>query len=152
MLNVLINLTFTGCNQNDGWKGFNNYCYKHVQDLKTWDNAKTDCVAAGSYLVTIHSEEEQDFVSSIIPVNVDVWMGGNDLATEGDWVWEDGKPWGVYTKWRPGEPNNYQDNEDCLLMVEREKTWNDKECSAQQSSVCKKGKFRVHQYVIDNGK
>ena len=136
-------LTFTGCNQNDGWQGFNKYCYKLTQDLKTWNNAMTDCVAIGSNLVTIHSEEEQDFVWSIIPVNVDIWMGGNDIATEGDWVWEDGKPWGVYTKWHPGEPNDANYAEDCLTMYQAHGMWNDLDCDWQLSSICKKGDFQL---------
>lgn len=91
--------------------------------------------------MTIHSNEERDFALSVIPAGVsNVWMGGSDIATEGVWAWEDGKPWGVYTAWKSGEPNNANSNEDCLQMY-GDGLWNDLDCTSALPSICKKGMY-----------
>ena len=32
-----------------------------------------------------------------------VWMGGNDIETEGNWSWTDSKTSWSYTNWKKGE-------------------------------------------------
>ena len=72
--------------------------------------ARDAALAAGGYLVTIRSQEENDFVLSLlpgVPFN-GTWIGGYELnGVEGDWHWVSGEPWD-YTNWNPGtgEPNN----------------------------------------------
>ena len=42
-----------------------------------------------------------------------LWIGLNDIANEGKWIWNDGKAaWNVEILWLIGEPNNFR-NEDC---------------------------------------
>ena len=47
-------------------------------------------------------------------VKGDTWLGLNDIAEEGVWVWSDGSPV-THTKFDRGEPNNFN-NEDCVAM------------------------------------
>lgn len=118
---------------------FNGYCYKYFETQKTWSDAKTYCQNLGSYLVTAHSQAENDFASSLLPAGVtQAWMGGNDIASNGVWVWEDGKPWGVYTAWNPGEPNNSGGIEHCAQFYVKGGLWNDRGCSTSLPFVCKK--------------
>ena len=69
-------------------------------------------------------------------------MGGSDIASEGTWIWEDGKPWASYQNFASGEPNNgAAGGEDCLEMVkgnDNNGRWNDISCGYAKSSVCKK--------------
>ena len=62
-----------------------------------------------------------------------VWIGGTDKDKEGTWKWTDGSPF-EFTWWRPGQPDNYMGNEDCLHMVvekqQSEAMWNDYPCTS----------------------
>ena len=131
-------LHLVGCNLNDGWKMFNSHCYKFVQTRKNWSDAKNYCNGLSSYLVTIHSQAEKDFVASLTRNYARrTWLGFSDVASEGVWVWEDGKPWGSYTAWVSGEPNDYGYGEDCGERY-GSNLWNDNDCNALNSFVCKK--------------
>jgi len=44
-----------------------------------------------------------------------VWIGYNELAKEGNWVWSDNSP-AEYQNWNKGEPNNWKVDEDCALI------------------------------------
>ena len=106
-------------------------------------DAKMYCANLNSYVVTIHSQAENDFVHSLIPADGgDIWAGGNDIATDGVWVWEDGKPWGSYTAWDTvhNEPNG-GNAEQCLMMfkaADRGGVWNDTPCSNSLNFICKR--------------
>ncbi len=78
-----------------------------------------------SHLVTISGTTEENFAFNLIPPNsytlwagtiqiqVGPWIGAyqdrndpNYSEPDGGWKWVTGEPWGVYTNWEPGEPNN----------------------------------------------
>ena len=63
------------------------------------------------------------------------WVGGNDIAREGRWVWSDLMKFG-YKNWRRGEPNN-KGGEDCMEIYSDDGTWNDQACTDKRSFVCK---------------
>ena len=89
-------------------------------------------------MVSIHSDEEQDFV---VGLNADgyPWLGGKrDPDYPDNFLWSDGTPWD-YTIWTDGQPDNAGGVEDCVTMWESEDhKWNDLTCSNRRSSVCKK--------------
>ena len=139
---TLTDFDFTECDVNDGWVMFKSYCYKYIAIIKTWQDAKTYCSSLNSKLLTIHSQVENDFAHSLIPEDgKDIWVGANDLAVDGVWVWEDGIAWGSYTGWATdsSEPNGGS-SENCVMMYKSEKPglWNDASCSALLHNVCKK--------------
>jgi len=123
-----------------GWSAFNGNCYKFFSEEKTWENAKDQCVEEQANLVSLHSEEEHQFVVGLnggFP-----WLGGRrDPGNGNNFVWSDGTPWD-YTNWARGAPDNNKGNEDCAHMkkkvAERHK-WNDRPCSHVKTFVCKKG-------------
>ncbi len=62
-----------------------------------------------------------------------IWIGFNDIAQEGNFVWFDQAPV-IYTHWAGGEPNN-SGNEDCTQIYPNG-FWNDLSCgSANSKSV-----------------
>ena len=64
------------------------------------------------------------------------WLGATDRAVEGVFRWIGSDQPLIYTNWGTGEPNNYNGEEDCLLMSQYE-DWNDVRCSATLAySVC----------------
>ena len=50
-------------------------------------------------------------------------------------AWSDGTTL-RYTNWKRGEPNNWDENEDCIHLYADGK-WNDIPCSTPSSFVCK---------------
>ena len=100
-----------------------------------------ECKSHGSDLVTIHSEEEDKFVSKFIPGYVYVvnfWMrlrrgSGNRFR------WVDGTTV-FYHNWSKGEPNNSGDGNRCGEMEHAAFRWNSAPCSRRQAYVCKKRK------------
>jgi hypothetical protein len=91
-----------------------------------WGTARTDALSRAhngqqGYLITLTSPAEQAFYLSQFGA-ADGWIGGNDLAEEGKWVWADGPEAGQqfwsggpggsatapfnFASWAIGEPNN----------------------------------------------
>lgn len=64
-----------------------------------------------------------------------IWIGFNDEAVEGQFVWYDQSPV-VYTNWATGEPNNSGNNENCVQIYpggSQPGTWNDLNCGGYNS-------------------
>lgn len=121
--------------------------YTVVKERMNWEDAAAYAVEQGGILLEINSKEENDAVfeevveNSGIQIDLSVapdggmasyiWLGGNDLSTEGDWIWDgnnDGE--GVqfwqgltdgevqndqFTNWG-NEPDNYG-NQDALGLA-----------------------------------
>ncbi|XP_076821613.1 uncharacterized protein LOC143468345 isoform X3 [Clavelina lepadiformis] len=79
------------------------------------------------------------------------WFGGNDITSEGDWVWENGSPMpisedsGEFVNWGALDPNNYDDKQDCASMLIHTLnsyyvpgTWLDTDCADTQYYVCRR--------------
>ena len=100
---------------------FNGHEYKYFTEKKNWHDAKSYCESLGGHLVTITSNEENDFVSSICADTA--MIGLTDEANEGEWQWVTGESFG-FSNFRLGEPNN-EWNEDYVLIMPDNKQWND---------------------------
>ena len=80
---------------------YNEKSYSLVKEASSWQDAVSYAVATGGYLAEINSENEQMAIFSELLLNADItyeetnnqfgfaaiWLGGNDLETEGVWVW-----------------------------------------------------------------
>ena len=101
-----------------------------------WSTASGDCRAIGNYeMVKISSAAEQAFVVGAIGSN-DYWLGLNDIATEGTFVWSDGTALGSYTAWASGEPSDFF-GEDCAVLESTNSgQWNDRGCAIARRTLC----------------
>jgi hypothetical protein len=104
--------------------------------------AFNDAANKGGYLLTITSQEEQDFINNnfnpgpatgVIPDLGWGWIGASDEGSEGTFTWRNGPEFGTpvsFTNWatNPDEPNNFGD-EDYVHIDYRPNrtfgTWND---------------------------
>ncbi|KAM8872531.1 uncharacterized protein ACB058_004460 isoform 1-T1 [Synchiropus picturatus] len=119
---------------------FNDYCYLfNYQSMRTWAEARADCVNQGGDLLSITDPVEQAFVHGMIqqsPVGISMWMGGHDSITEGGWEWTDGSPF-RYIHWNTGNPDDYY-GEDCLSILINNGYWNDDNCEYKRGYICKR--------------
>ncbi|KAM7392700.1 hypothetical protein PAMA_007697 [Pampus argenteus] len=122
---------------------FNDYCYLfNYLSLRTWAEARADCVNQGGDLISITEPFEQAFIQGVIlqsPTGISLWMGGHDSITEGGWEWMDGSPF-RYIRWNAGNPDNYN-GEDCLSILINNGYWNDDNCENKRGYICKRRGF-----------
>jgi hypothetical protein len=121
---------------------FDSRAYRFCTVPVNWEGARARCAAAGYRLVSIETDAEQRFLlAETQALSRDWWIGLNDRAREGTFVWADAVPLGVFRPWVPGEPNNGGSDgaENCVEMQPREiaaGVWNDKECDATRPYIC----------------
>ncbi len=118
--------------------------YLFCPDERDWDSAEAECLRYGYQLAAINdADENQWLVDTALAEGWQTdawelcWVGGTD--TSGSWVWTSGEPFGPYTPWNPGEPNDgAPGGEDCLALndLTQDATWNDLSCWHAKRYVC----------------
>ncbi|XP_030855793.1 C-type mannose receptor 2-like [Strongylocentrotus purpuratus] len=105
-----------------GWRIYDGYCYQMVAySPTTWVDAKQQCEAQGSTLLTIKDEKEQDFINEQLPVLwqtgiSNIWLGISDTITDGEMKWTDGTAYDdtAYQNWPAHKkPANREDEAQC---------------------------------------
>ena len=92
----------------------NGHWYGVDYTARTWTDSEALAVSLGGHLVTIRSQAEQDWIEANFSPYLTpdgFWIGFNDVAVEGVFVWSSGEP-PAYTNWYPGEPNDAGAGED----------------------------------------
>jgi len=87
-----------------------------------WASANQICDNNGGYLACIGSEEENAFLADLLTLQ-SAWIGLNDGNGDGQFTWSCGDDLS-YTNWYPGQPNNYNGNQECVEMLNNGQ-WND---------------------------
>ncbi|HXI54227.1 MAG TPA: C-type lectin domain-containing protein, partial [Candidatus Saccharimonadales bacterium] len=82
----------------------------YLLSSNTWTASEAEAVGLGGHLVTINDAAENQWVlNTFFPLTgvpyASLWIGLNDAANEGQFVWANGEPV-AFTYWYPGEPNN----------------------------------------------
>jgi hypothetical protein len=108
-------------------------CYVLFTTPATRNAARASCATLGANvkLASIQSTNENTIISNLVGVR-DAFLGGNDEAVEGAFVWEDGTAIQL-TNWNTGEPNNgmLMLEEDCIVMrnIDTAGKWDDRPCA-----------------------
>lgn len=75
-----------------------------------WHLAEKYAEQNGGHLVVIDNETENEWIVKTFGGNTEYWIGLTDEATEGAWIWVDGKK-AEYFNWGGSEPDNYRNNQ-----------------------------------------
>ncbi|MEE6504669.1 hypothetical protein FKM82_005288 [Ascaphus truei] len=103
------------CPQGPGWWYWGGHCYyiSKAGETKTFDDAKTACsVYRGTWLLTINSLEEMEWVSSMIDVKV--WTGLRTVTRGIVWTWDDGQKPNTSASWFKIAPLGFIVNTFCV--------------------------------------
>ena len=98
--------------QNIQWIDYGGHSYGLTEPM-TWLDAEALAQTYGGHLMTVNDEVEGTDIFYLLDVPTQpggsVYIGFNDIDTEGNWVWASGEPV-TYTNWQGGEPNNHPGN------------------------------------------
>jgi hypothetical protein len=96
--------------------------YLFVEDGMSWADAEAYAVSLGGHLVTVNDAAENDWL--IATLGTEYYIGMNDRAIEGTWVWASGEPV-TFTGWFDGEPNDYQGQDAAVIWNKPPVGWDD---------------------------
>ncbi len=97
----------------------NGHSYYYSNRSVNVTTAMQNSINAGGHLLVINSQAENDWIDNRTG---GIWIGYNDVASEGNFVWVTGETNG-YENWNTGEPNN-SNGEDYTVMYSNG-SWND---------------------------
>jgi len=146
-----------------GSETYNDHTYAMTSSAMTFAEAKAAAAAVGGYLTTVNTKAENTFLTNKFYAaygNKALWIGANDIAQEGTWVWDNGTTsgddnltdticnapsgdctpsnakWADNTtrKWNGGEPND-SGGEDCANITNANGFWNDLPCTHNQYGI-----------------
>ncbi|XP_041483803.1 echinoidin-like [Lytechinus variegatus] len=145
----------------EGWRFFQGNCYRFYEKRVNFTQALTNCrdidkLSSGqSDLVSVHSDEEMNFIINLCDAWKPRWIGLTRLDFQpdsnptsqsdqggsvlgGSFKWTDGQPVD-YTAWLPMQPDNSRGHENCvqIRIQERNYSWNDVRCDKLYSYTCK---------------
>ncbi|XP_067686863.1 macrophage mannose receptor 1-like [Haliotis asinina] len=134
------------------WTPHGDFCYFAAPtERKSWPDANFLCQEMGMELISIHSQEELDFVKTLLEASKpasssysfsyfnrpNVWIG-LQKSRNGGFRWSDGTPVNFF-KWASGEPSdvNGTNKENCVEYYRTTYVWNDVACLNARSYICK---------------
>ncbi|XP_077968802.1 uncharacterized protein LOC144422822 [Styela clava] len=117
---------------------------------KTYNSAKSSCEGLGGYLAKVVNERMTTVINSAFHIQGSdntFYIGGNDIAREGDWKWQDGTDVIMrgetgYQNWKYDQPNGETTQntavEDCLSVGRERYEWVDVSCDENFYYICQK--------------
>ncbi|KAG7458065.1 hypothetical protein MATL_G00233850 [Megalops atlanticus] len=117
-------------------------CFLVDKVKKRYHAASDDCIAKGGTLSTPLSTDENeqlyDYVRKSIGPNEQVWLGINDMTTEGNWIDQTGSTL-RYKNWESGvtrQPDGGRSENCAVLSGAAKGKWFDENCRGEKASVC----------------
>ena len=115
----------------------------------SWTAARDNCASIGMWLVRVDDAAESQWVYDNVydaPPRQGVWIGGSDLAVEGEWRWMDGALFwlgdasgsaqnGLFSAWYATQPSG-QEPRDCAALDGNTLGWYDLDCAIPQPYAC----------------
>ncbi|XP_072570731.1 uncharacterized protein [Paramormyrops kingsleyae] len=142
------------CDTTHGWHQFASSCYKLKHSRESWASARLECLKEGGDLVSILSNEEEQYViSRLDPSRFDLWIGFSTMDCTAiscavqpgneQFHWSDASS-AAYHNWGDNEPNlGDKQNGVCTAVIKEEGQefgkWRAHVCRAERPYMCKRG-------------
>ncbi|XP_056255640.1 tetranectin-like [Seriola aureovittata] len=119
-------------------------CFLAEPVKKRYHTASEDCNALGGVLGTPTSSDEndqlRDYIRQRLGPDEQIWLGVNDMVTEGTWMDQTGVRIG-YKNWdtsnsRSPQPDGGQSQNCVVLSAASRGKWSDENCREEKASVC----------------
>ena len=137
-----------------------NACFQMFNESMQWQDAKSFCEAKpGAQLASILNQAENQFtlgtffstkcklnlllqkmciqtlIAGLPRASEHIWIGGNDIASEGSYKWTDGtsinyKPWVLH------QPSDSDGSQDCIAS--QSNGWHDQICTIEYLVLCRR--------------
>jgi hypothetical protein len=117
----------------DAWSGVK---YRFCSASADRASAESTCRSFGGDLATVNDLFANSFLRALAPDVGGAFIGLNDLATPGKYLWATGQA-ATYFDWAPGKPGNGMDQR-CVQLLDASAStqWSDLNCALPQSAVC----------------
>uniref|UniRef100_A0A8C5WA99 Mannose receptor C-type 2 n=1 Tax=Leptobrachium leishanense TaxID=445787 RepID=A0A8C5WA99_9ANUR len=114
-------------------------CYQfNFQSALSWREAWTSCRQQDAHLLSINEMHEQSYINGLLTgYSSTLWMGLNDMDTNGVWQWSDGSPL-KFLNWENEQPSNSNDENCAVIRTETSGAWQNRNCGNALPYVCKK--------------
>lgn len=123
--------------------------YMFCSEHKNWTQAQAVCAAQDMRLASLETSAEGGELAQALGdlTADDTWLGANDQAVEGEWVWDGGAQFwqgnqkgssvdGAFVAWANGSPDNSGNGEDCAIINPNTEAWADRSCAGAHAYVC----------------
>uniref|UniRef100_A0A8C4NYA1 Mannose receptor, C type 1b n=1 Tax=Dicentrarchus labrax TaxID=13489 RepID=A0A8C4NYA1_DICLA len=120
-----------------GWKRHGSFCYLVGVETKTFDAAKEDCKASGSYLADVSNRVDNAFLVSLVGLRPEkyFWLGLSNQQNSDEFVWTNTDSV-RFTHWNTGMPGSQQG---CVAMTTGilAGLWDLLPCTNNEKYICK---------------
>ncbi|XP_066480625.1 E-selectin-like [Tiliqua scincoides] len=125
------------------------WTYSISEENMTYADAETWCKTRHAHLIAIQNKNESEQLNLELPPNVGhYWIGIRKIDNEWRWVATNTSLTEEAENWAQGEPNNKQENEDCVEIYIKRKhdagKWNDDSCTKKKAALCCKASCKPH--------
>ena len=138
------------------WQTFNyQKCFKVINEekLMTYEEAVELCskAANGSTLITIHSNEEQEFIVKYVfetrKIVDSVWLGLKNSSNSFEWI---DKTFVEFGNWANGSPGNKSDHKCVEIMSDSSPIgkWADIQCTKRNIAICQRSPVLTVEYLM----
>nr|XP_017534838.2 E-selectin isoform X1 [Manis javanica] len=117
------------------------WSYGASTESMTFEEARAYCQQRYTHLVAIQNQEEIEHLNSKFSFSPSYyWIGLRKINSTWTWVGTQKPLTEEAENWASGEPNNKQENEDCVEIYIKRATdtgrWNDERCDKKKLALC----------------
>uniref|UniRef100_A0A8C9XA59 C-type lectin domain-containing protein n=1 Tax=Sander lucioperca TaxID=283035 RepID=A0A8C9XA59_SANLU len=110
------------------------YEYHFIGENMKWKEAQEYCRKSYTDLATVSKQTD---MKRLLDSTTEQYRAGAWIGLQRDWCWSQPGVEFNESKWSPGQPDNYGNQENCVWM--KNDTWDDDSCSRPYNFICYDG-------------